>query len=118
MVSAKVFGVKVRCLASAIACTFTLGFSPQAQAQDWWGKALDAYFFDSRACAFFSLAGVVEADPVVPGSSYFALSKSNPNYAEMNALLMSAKAGRIQVDVKTNGAIVCGQAEVIFVGLR
>lgn len=118
MIFVRKFAAKMCRLSTAVALLVLGSIAVPAQAQDWWGKALDSYFFDSRVCAFFSLTGVAEADPTVPDSPYFALSKTNPKYGEMNAVMLSAKAGSRRANVKTNDTSACGQAEVIFVGLE
>jgi hypothetical protein len=82
------------------------------QAGDWSSKAITAYFLDTRPCTFFALSGVAQADPVLPGSPYFALAKTHPNYAELYATLLTAKASQHLVDVSTSGQLACGHADV------
>lgn len=68
---------------------------------------------DSRACFFFQLNGVSEADPVVPGDYWFAIPQSNAGYKDAVAILMLARAtGMPLAHVKTTGGLACGLAEV------
>lgn len=75
------------------------------------GKVVDGILVDSRPCVFFWLTGVDVADSVVPGSA-FALAKTHPNYSELNAMLLTAKAGGRKVTVTTTGVSACGYAAV------
>ena len=80
-------------------------------------KRVEGILADSRPCIFFTLDGVTLADPVAPDSPYFALSKSHASYAELNALLLTAKATGRPVTIATNGSTVCGHAAVEFVSI-
>ena len=91
-------------------------------------SALSADFFgrsvsylsggDSRPCAFFTLEGVTQADPALPGVSWFVLPKTHPQFKESYALLLSAKLTGKLVNIITTGAIdPCGHAQVASVGL-
>lgn len=75
-------------------------------------KDVDLIMIDERACTFFILRSVPQADPAVPSSPWFALSKSHPNYAELNAMLLTGKASKSGMSVKTNGQTACGHAAV------
>lgn len=71
---------------------------------------------DSRDCSFFMLSGVNEAHPAVPGSPWFAISKSHQGYKEIVAMLLIARTtGRALNHVGLSGAIVCGHAAVVSV---
>jgi hypothetical protein len=83
-----------------------------AQAYFWTERQVDSYFFDDRQCTLFTLSGVSQADAVTPNVPYFALPKTHPNYAELNALLLTAKVSQSVVSVETTGQLACGHAEV------
>ena len=67
---------------------------------------------DGRACAFFQLQGVAEADPIRPGNNWFALPTSQNGYKEIMATLLTAKATDKTVTVRTKNQLACGNAEV------
>lgn len=70
-------------------------------------KTPTAVFADgSRDCVFFMLDGVAEADPVRPGAPWFALQRSHPHFSELFALLLTARANRVPLNVETNGTTV------------
>ena len=99
-------GVKLmKKLAAAIVC---LVFAVPAQATAWSNRTVTNLLVDTRACVFFQLAGVAEADPGAPGQSWFALPKSTPNFQEIYAELLSAKMSSKSIDVITDGTVVCG----------
>jgi hypothetical protein len=75
------------------------------------GLQMDA----SRPCAFFRLEGVAVADPAVNSQEWFALTRSHPAFAELWAALVTAKAGKLPIDVKTLGTEACGHAAVDIV---
>lgn len=86
---------------------------------DFYGKSL-TYLGggDSRPCVFFTLDGVTEAVPAVPGSGWFVLPKTHPQFKESYALLLSAKLTGKQVNISTSGSVdPCGHAQVVAVGL-
>lgn len=73
---------------------------------------------DTRACVFFKLVGVAEADSALPGVAWFALPKTHPLFRETYALLLSAKLAGRAVSVSTTGAIdPCGHAQVLAVAI-
>jgi hypothetical protein len=92
-------------LAAVAVC---LVFAIPAQATAWQNKTVTNLLVDNRACVFFQLAGVAEADPLAPGQSWFALPKSTPNFQEIYAELLSAKMSSKSIDVITDGTVVCG----------
>ncbi|MDP5277681.1 hypothetical protein Q9Q95_01990 [Sphingomonas sp. DG1-23] len=107
--------MKVRvALALALAGLATPHFSAFA-ATTHTAKRVEGILADSRPCVFFTLDGVSLADALVPDSPYFALSKSHASYAELNALLLTAKATGRPVTITTSGSTVCGHAAVEFV---
>jgi len=75
---------------------------------------------DSRPCAFFTLDGVAEADPVSPGNPWFALPQSAAGYKEAYSLLLAAALSGKTVRVFTTGATIStcsgyvGVVNVIF----
>jgi hypothetical protein len=72
-------------------------------------------------CYFFQLAGVSQADPVVPNSPWFAISKTSPSSSsskELYAILLAARLqGTTLNRVLTSGNIVCGHAQVWTIDL-
>lgn len=65
-----------------------------------------------RPCAIFRLEGVTVADPNVSGSEWFAIPKTHPSYNELFAMLLTTKAGKIPISVRTSGGTACGFAAV------
>jgi hypothetical protein len=72
-------------------------------------------------CYFFQLAGVGQADPAVPNSPWFAISKTSPSGSsakELYAILLAARLqGTTLNRVLTSGNIVCGHAQVWTIDL-
>jgi len=81
------------------------------------GKTIQYMLADGRACIFFTLNGVGEADPVAPSQPWFALPKSSSNFAELNAMLLSAKLAGRNVSIQTDGTVSCGYAAATMVQL-
>ena len=64
---------------------------------------------DWRPCTFFTLQGVVAADPSLsPSQPWFALSNASVGYKEMYALLLAAKLSSTPLVVTTSGVSDCG----------
>jgi hypothetical protein len=82
------------------------------------GKPVDEILIDSRPCVFFTLTGVGDADPEVVHSPYFALAKAHASYAELNALLLTARATGRPLTVITSGSLACGHASVALISMR
>lgn len=61
-------------------------------------------------CFYFTLDGVTEADPVLPGSAWFAVSRSQLGSKDAYAMLLSAKLAGQPLRVHTNGTLSCGHA--------
>jgi hypothetical protein len=59
-------------------------------------------------CIFFTLVDVVEADPSIPGSPWFAIPLSQNGSAEMYNLLLRSKVHGLQIGVVTSGAPAAG----------
>lgn len=72
---------------------------------------------DTRACTFFRLVDLAEADPVVPGNPWFSLPQSHIGYKDALSLLIAGYTAGKPVTVETTGNAVCGHAEVIKVML-
>lgn len=67
-------------------------------------------------CAFITLDGVSEADPIVPGIPWFALNTTQNGYKESFALLMSAFLTGLTLQIATTGKTSCnGYAEVSYI---
>lgn len=73
-----------------------------------------------RQCTLFSLVGVGQSDPIVPGSIWFSIPETAPAYKEMVATLLLAKATSKPVDVSTTGAVpsACGHPGVAVLVLH
>jgi hypothetical protein len=59
-------------------------------------------------CIFFTLFDIVEADPVIPGSPWFAIPASQNGFLEMYNLLLRSKIDGLQIGVVTSGAPAAG----------
>lgn len=87
--------------------------SKSIYAHDHYDKTISLLAMDARPCTFFTLNGVAEADSTLPASGpWFALPKTNANYRELNAMLLSAKLSCKAITVKTNGTLSCGHATI------
>jgi YD repeat-containing protein len=102
--------------ASALAlCALMFGASSivaPAHAAQWTATIANVQPPNSLPCFVFSLNGVSQADPVVPGSPNFSVPRSNPAYQEMYAAILSAGLSGKSIYVVTTGTISCGFAEV------
>ena len=65
-----------------------------------------------RPCVIFRLEGVATADPAVSGSEWFAIPKTHPSYNELFAMVLTTKAGKAPISVRTTGGTACGFAAV------
>lgn len=65
----------------------------------------------SRPCLFFYLHGVTQPDPAVHGPA-FAIPRSHPAFAELVAMLLTARAAGQMIGVFTTGAAACDLPEV------
>ena len=61
-------------------------------------------------CFYFTLDGVTEADPVVPGAIWFAIPRSQPGSKDAYAMLLAAKLSGQLLRIHTNGTVSCGYA--------
>ena len=103
-----------RCLSARIICVLagcllTLSVA-SAGAPTYWSQS-GGYQIElvrpggDRPCTLFMLAGVNNSDPVMPGSRYFAISNTAPEYKTMVATLLGAKLAGRGVAVVTTGQI-------------
>ena len=58
----------------------------------------------NQDCVFFTLNGVSEADPVVPGSPWFAMPRTQTGFNEVYAALLAAKISGTTVTISTTGS--------------
>lgn len=67
-----------------------------------------------RPCTLFMLVGVNNSDPVMPGTRYFAISNTAPEYQIMVATLLAAKLSGRGITVVTTGQVdtSCGHPSV------
>jgi hypothetical protein len=65
-------------------------------------------WYHGRDCVFFTLEGVAEADSINPSSSWFAIPGTQTDYAQIYALLLSAKMAGSSVNVITTGSAAGG----------
>lgn len=72
---------------------------------------------DTRACAFFRLDGVSEADPVKPGNPWFAVPTNHRGYDVIVDNLRVAIVHDKRVYVSTTGTLECGHAALLKVRL-
>lgn len=112
IIMAKTIGKLIRFMGIAVA----LGAQP-SYATSHPGKTIQYMLADGRACIFFTLNGVSEADPVASSQPWFALPKSASNFAELNAMLLSAKLASRNVSIQTDGTTSCGFATATMVQL-
>ena len=68
---------------------------------------------DNRNCSFFSLQGVITADPIRPGSPWIAVPNTAVGYRETMAFIYLAKATGLTVLVETDGTLVCGYPRLL-----
>ena len=61
-------------------------------------------------CIYFTLDGVTEADPVMPGVPWFAIPRTQYGAQDGYAALLAAKMAGTEVQVNTNGTTACGYA--------
>ena len=104
----------------ALFCGVAFALSPSSAWSGWFAERSVSYLSggDTRPCAFFTLSGVDEAVAAVPGSGWFVLPKTHPQYKETFAILLSAKlAGRVVNVTTTDNVHACGHAEVVSVGM-
>ena len=72
----------------------------------------------NQDCVFFTLNGVSEADPAVPGSPWFAMPRTQTGFNEVYAALLAAKISGTTVTISTTGrpaSGACGNYSGIYV---
>lgn len=70
---------------------------------------------DARACSFFRLEGVAQADEITPNNPWFGLSFSHPAYDQIFSMMLAARISERTITVVTKSSVVCGHAEVSHV---
>ena len=68
-----------------------------------------------NGCIYFTLDGVAEADPVMPGQPWITVASDSASKQEVLSLLMMAQASKSNVKVVTSGEKACGYAGVHYV---
>lgn len=66
-------------------------------------RVVDLHQDSTRPCAIFRLEGVDQADPVLPGAPWFVLPRSHSAFTELFAMLLTAKATNLPVNIHTRG---------------
>ncbi|HYI40564.1 MAG TPA: hypothetical protein VE053_09625 [Allosphingosinicella sp.] len=102
------------------ASTLLLALQPAAapaQAVHDYKTMFDILQDGTRPCLFFKLNGVTTADPAVAGE-WFAVPRYHLAFAEVFALIVTARTLNLTVRVTTNGATSCGVATVDTIYIR
>lgn len=71
-------------------------------------------FHAETSCFYFTLNGVAVADPVVPSSPWFAISRAEEGAKEAFAMLLAPRSSGSLVRVVTNGPLACGYPPVVL----
>ena len=80
-----------------------------AAAADHVGKQISTISFNtSTQCLYLKLQGVSQADPLAPGNPYMVIPRSHPDFAQMFAMLLSARAINAPINIVTDGVPACG----------
>jgi hypothetical protein len=109
--------MKAKGLAGLLLISAMLIASP-LHAEIWSGEIRGLLPPDSRPCAFFSIAGVPQVDPVRPNSPWVAVRKDHPSFREIFAFLLAARHTGTPVTVSTSGTAVAqcdGHVELTYV---
>ena len=103
----------------ALASAAALLSSSSASALDYAGKRpLLIHASPGAPCVSFQLDGVPVSDPALPNNNpWFSLRKDHEHFAELLAMLLTAKAANIPITVATSGSS-CGNAGVAVVLLQ
>lgn len=72
----------------------------------------------SRPCAFFQLEGVGQSQPGGNAGQWFTIPRSHAAFSELWALLLTAKASKMTVDVRSLDTSACGHTEVDVILMR
>jgi len=85
-----------------------------AFAQGWTANVTSIRPGGDRNCTLFQLVGVSTADPVTPNDPWFVIESTAPQYNQMVATLLAAKATGQNIQVLTTGqtSATCGHATV------
>lgn len=95
--------------------------SGQADAVVWSAKPVGqlSSTYQNSDCILFTLEGVSEADPGVPGNPWFAIPRSQYGSKDAYAMLLSAKLSGQTISIATNGSsAACGYAGVYQVWMQ
>ncbi len=101
-----------RCAIAGVSLALLLVDS--AFAQGWTANVTSIRPGGDRNCTLFQLVGVSTADPVVPGDPWFVIESTAPQYNQMVATLLAAKATGQNTQVLTTGQMStdCGRPTV------
>lgn len=69
-------------------------------------------------CFYFTLVRVSQADPVVPGSPWFAMHRDTQGAGDTYAMLLAAKLSGSRIRITTTGALMCGYAGIVYAILQ
>lgn len=93
--------------AAAAAGALAMQAAPAAAA-DHVGKQISTISFNTaNQCLYLKLEGVIQADPIASGP-YVVIPRSHPDFTQMFALLLSARAINAPINIVTDGVPVCG----------
>jgi hypothetical protein len=112
----RIKGAEMKKLLLAAAAALTILPPSAAQAVDHTNRVpFEIHAHPSYNCVSFQLEGVSVADPSI-GGAWFSLRKDHPHFAELFAILLTARAGKLPVRVQTSGsACLNSSVEVISV---
>jgi hypothetical protein len=103
-------------LAVALSFSCLVTMPAQAAIAEHFGKTIAFLEVADSPCIFFQLTGATQANPIVPGGVWFAFSKTQDNYKEMYAMLLTMRVSGTPVTrVLTDGGVVCGVAKVLTI---
>ena len=82
------------------------------------GKLIYVIQVDVRPCVFFTLIGAPTADASLPAAGpWFSLPNTHPNFAQINAIILSAKLAGRPITVETSATVECGHAGITRVNV-
>ncbi len=87
--------------------------SPLSFSVDHYGKTVSLVQVNAQnGCAYFQLDGVAQADPIIDGGRWFAISADNIYKKDVLSLLMVAYTTGATVKVTTTGKHACSYAQI------
>ncbi|SRR5258706_10278177 len=92
-------------------CVLSSMFSTTSFAANY-TSTIESMQWDHVSCLFFRLTNVTQADPINPNSPWFAIPGTLADYAQVYALLLSAKVAGSTVNVITTGSAAGGACGV------